>query len=217
MPSSTRSGLRAALAHNLNLVFPILIVSAVLVLVVPLPSVLLDLLLAANITLSVVILLTTIHVGSPLEFNVFPALLLGTTLVRLVLNVAATRLILSKGGVEGTEAAGQVIRAFGEFVAAGSPAVGLIMFVILVTIQFVGITHGATRIGEVAARFALDGMPGRQMAVDADLANGLVTKEEARAARKLIAQQADFYGAMDGASKFVRGDAVAGLVITAIN
>lgn len=217
MPSSTRFALRAALAHNLNLLFPILIVSAVLVLVVPLPAALLDLLLAANITLSVVILLTTIQVGSPLEFNVFPALLLGTTLARLVLNVASTRLILANGAAEGTEAAGRVVQAFGEFVTAGSPAVGLIMFVILVTIQFVVITQGASRIGEVAARFALDGMPGRQMAVDADLANGLITKDEARAARRLIAQQADFYGAMDGASKFVRGDAIAGLVITAIN
>lgn len=217
MPSHARSGLRAAVAHNLNLIFPILIVSAVLVLVVPLPSALLDVLLAANITLSVVILLTTIQVGSPLEFNVFPALLLGTTLVRLVLNVASTRLILANGAAEGTEAAGRVVQAFGEFVTAGSPAVGLIIFVILVTIQFTVITQGATRIGEVAARFALDGMPGRQMAVDADLANGLLTREEARAARQLIAQQADFYGAMDGASKFVRGDAVAGLVITAVN
>jgi len=217
MPSSARSGLRAAVAHNLNLIVPILIVSAILVLVVPLPPALLDLLLAANITLSVVILLTTIQVGTPLEFHVFPTLLLGTTLARLVLNVATTRLILSQGATEGTEAAGHVVRAFGEFVAAGSPTVGLIIFVILVTIQFTVITQGATRIGEVAARFALDGMPGRQMAVDSDLANGLLTPDEARAARQQIAQQADFYGAMDGASKFVRGDAVAGLVITAVN
>jgi len=217
MLSHSRSGVRAHLARNLNLIFPILIVSAVLVLVVPLPPALLDLFLAANITLSVVILLTTIQVGSPLEFNVFPALLLGTTLARLVLNVATTRLILSHGATEGTQAAGRVVEAFGEFVAAGSPVVGLIIFLILVTIQFTVITQGATRIGEVAARFALDGMPGRQMAVDADLANGLISKEEARAARQQIAQQADFYGAMDGASKFVRGDAVAGLVITAIN
>ncbi|MBL8851024.1 MAG: FHIPEP family type III secretion protein [Planctomycetaceae bacterium] len=217
MPSEARSGLRAALAHNLNLIVPILIVSAVLVLVVPLPPALLDLLLAANITLSVVILLTTIQVGAPLEFHVFPTLLLGTTLARLVLNVATTRLILANGATEGTEAAGHVVRAFGEFVAAGSATVGLIIFVILVTIQFAVITQGATRIGEVAARFALDGMPGRQMAVDADLANGLLTRDEARAARQQIAQQADFYGAMDGASKFVRGDAVAGLVITCVN
>lgn len=217
MLSHTRSGLRAHLARNLRLIFPILIVSAVLVLVVPLPPALLDLCLAANITLSVVILLTTIQVRTPLEFNVFPALLLGTTLARLVLNVATTRLILAHGATEGAGAAGRVVQAFGEFVTAGSPVVGLIIFLILVTIQFTVITQGATRIGEVAARFALDGMPGRQMAVDADLANGLISKDEARNARQLIARQADFYGAMDGASKFVRGDAVAGLVITAIN
>lgn len=217
MPSQSRSGLRDTMSRALGLLFPILIVGAVLVMVVPLPPVLMDLLLAANLTLSVVILLTTIHVATPLEFSVFPALLLGTTLVRLVLNVASTRLILTNGATDGTAAAGRVVEAFGDFVAAGSPAVGLIIFIILVTIQFVVITKGATRIGEVAARFALDGMPGRQMAVDADLANGLITKEDARHLRQQIARQADFYGAMDGAGKFVRGDAVAGLVITAIN
>ena len=217
MTSQSRSGLRDTMSRSLGLLFPILIVGAVLVMVVPLPPVLMDLLLAANITLSVVILLTTIHVATPLEFSVFPALLLGTTLVRLVLNVASTRLILTEGATAGSQAAGRVVEAFGNFVAAGSPTVGLIIFLILVTIQFVVITKGATRIGEVAARFALDGMPGRQMAVDADLANGLITKEEARDQRRQIARQADFYGAMDGASRFVRGDAVAGLVITAIN
>jgi flagellar biosynthesis protein FlhA len=217
MPSQSRSGLRDTMSRALGLLFPILIVGAVLVMVVPLPPVLMDLLLAANLTLSVVILLTTIHVASPLEFSVFPALLLGTTLVRLVLNVASTRLILTNGATDGTTAAGEVVEAFGDFVAAGSPTIGLIIFIILVTIQFVVITKGATRIGEVAARFALDGMPGRQMAVDADLASGLITKEEARHLRRQIARQADFYGAMDGASKFVRGDAVASLVITAIN
>ena len=217
MTSQSRSGLRDTMSRSLGLLFPILIVGAVLVMVVPLPPVLMDLLLAANITLSVVILLTTIHVAAPLEFSVFPALLLGTTLVRLVLNVASTRLILTEGASAGSLAAGRVVEAFGNFVAAGSPTVGLIIFLILVTIQFVVVTKGAARIGEVAARFALDGMPGRQMAVDADLANGLITKEEARDQRRQIARQADFYGAMDGASRFVRGDAVAGLVITAIN
>ncbi len=217
MPARTGTGLRDAVSRNLSLIFPILIVGAVLVLVAPLPPMLMDLLLSANITLSVVILLTAIHVRTPLEFSVFPAILLGTTLLRLVLNVASTRLILSQGAQHGTQAAGRVIEAFGDFVAAGSPTVGLIMFVILVAIQFLVITKGATRIGEVAARFALDGMPGRQMAVDADLAAGLTTKEDARLRREQIAQQADFYGAMDGASKFVRGDAVAGLLITAVN
>lgn len=217
MPSQSQPGLRDAVSRNLGLIFPILIVGAVLVMVAPLPPLLLDLLLAANITLSVVVLLTTIHVASPREFSVFPALLLGTTLTRLVLNVASTRLILTRAADGGTEAAGRVIAAFGDFVAGGSPAVGLVIFLILVTIQFLVVTKGATRIGEVAARFALDGMPGRQMAVDADLANGLITKDEAGRRRNEIAQQADFYGAMDGASKFVRGDAVAGLVITCIN
>ena len=217
MPSQSRSGLRDAVSRNLSLIFPVLIVGAVLVMMVPLPPVLMDLLLAANITLSVVILLTTIHVANPLEFSVFPAILLGTTLVRLVLNVASTRLILTGAAERGTGAAGRVIEAFGDFVAAGSPAVGLVIFLILVAIQFLVITKGATRIGEVAARFALDGMPGRQMAVDADLAAGLITKEDARRLRQQIAQQADFYGAMDGASKFVRGDAVAGLIITFVN
>jgi flagellar biosynthesis protein FlhA len=217
MPSQSRTGLRDAVSRNLSLIFPILVVGAVLVMVVPLPPALMDLLLAANITLSVVILLTTIHVANPLEFSVFPAILLGTTLVRLVLNVASTRLILTGAAERGTGAAGRVIEAFGDFVAAGSPTVGLVIFLILIAIQFLVITKGATRIGEVAARFALDGMPGRQMAVDADLAAGLITKEEARHLRRQIAQQADFYGAMDGASKFVRGDAVAGLVITFVN
>jgi flagellar biosynthesis protein FlhA len=217
MPPQSRTGLRDAVSRHLNLIFPLLIVSAVLVLVVPLPPLVMDLLLAANITVSVVILLTTIHVANPLEFSVFPAILLGTTLARLVLNVASTRLILTGAAEHGTGAAGRVIEAFGDFVAAGSPVVGLVIFLILIAIQFLVITKGATRIGEVAARFALDGMPGRQMAVDADLAAGLITREEARDQRRQISRQADFYGAMDGASKFVRGDAVAGLVITLVN
>lgn len=217
MPFWSGSGLRDSISQRLNLIFPLLIVSAVLVLVVPLPPVLLDLLLTANITLAVVILLTTISVGNPLEFSAFPAILLGTTLARLVLNVASTRLILTRAADHGTNAAGGLVDAFGDFVTAGSPTVGLIIFIILVAIQFLVITRGATRISEVAARFALDGMPGRQMAVDADLSNGLITREEALARRHDIARHADFYGAMDGASKFVRGDAVAGIVITLVN
>ncbi len=217
MPPQPRSGLRDTLSRNVSLIFPVLVMGAILVMVVPLPPLLMDLLLAGNITLAVIILLTTIHVASPLEFSVFPSLLLGTTLMRLVLNVASTRLILTGATERGTAAAGNVIAAFGEFVTAGSPVVGLVIFLILVSIQFLVITKGATRIGEVAARFALDGMPGRQMAVDADLAAGLITKDEAREARRQITQQADFYGAMDGASKFIRGDAVAGVVITFVN
>ena len=186
-------------------------------LIAPLPPVLLDLLLSANITLAVLILLGTIHVRTPLEFSVFPTILLATTLSRLVLNVASTRLILTGASTRGTEAAGGVISAFGEFVAGGSPAVGLVIFGILLAIQFLVITKGATRISEVAARFALDGMPGKQMAIDADLNAGLISQDEAKDRREQVAEQADFYGSMDGASKFVRGDAIASLVITAIN
>jgi flagellar biosynthesis protein FlhA len=191
--------------------------TSILVIVVPLPPALLDLLLSGNITISVVILLTTMYVGKPLEFNVFPSLLLGTTLARLVLNVASTRLILTRAALDGTGAAGGVIQAFGEFVAGGQIAVGLIIFVILIAIQFLVITKGSTRISEVAARFALDGMPGKQMAIDADLQAGTINAEVARKRREEVASQADFYGAMDGASKFIRGDAIASIVITVIN
>ncbi len=217
MPPRAAFGLRGFLTRNRGLIFPVLIVTSVLVIVAPLPPVLMDLLLACNVTVAVVILLTTIYVKRPLEFSVFPAILLGTTLSRLVLNVASTRLILTGGAAEGTQAAGGVIEAFGRFVAGGQIAVGLILFIILVAIQFLVITKGATRISEVAARFALDGMPGKQMAIDADLNAGLVTQEQAKQRREEITQQADFYGAMDGASKFVRGDAIASIIITVIN
>jgi flagellar biosynthesis protein FlhA len=162
-------------------------------------------------------LLTTIYVRTPLEFSVFPSLLLATTLARLVLNVATTRLILTRAPLDGPLAAGHVVRAFGEFVAGNQLVVGLIIFVIIIIIQFVVITKGATRISEVAARFALDGMPGRQMAIDADLNAGSIDEAEAQRRRKEITQQADFFGAMDGASKFVRGDAIAAILITLIN
>src|SRR5438105_5156087 len=217
MPSAASHTVRSFWARNRGLIVPALMATSILVIVVPLPAGLLDLLLSANITISVVILLTTMYVGRPLEFSVFPSLLLGTTLARLVLNVASTRLVLTRGALDGTGAAGGVIQAFGEFVAGGQVAVGLIIFIILVAIQFLVITKGATRISEVAARFALDGMPGKQMAIDADLQAGLLNAESARKRREEIAQQADFYGAMDGASKFVRGDAIASIVITLIN
>ncbi len=217
MPTEQNSGWQAALAQSRALLFPVLIVTSVLVIVVPMPPVLMDLLLASNVTAAVVILLTTIYVSRPLEFSVFPAVLLGTTLARLVLNVASTRLILTRGATDGTEAAGGVIQVFGEFVTSGQIVVGLIIFVILVAIQFLVITKGATRISEVAARFALDGMPGKQMAIDADLNAGLITQEQAKTRREEVTDQADFYGAMDGASKFVRGDAIASIVITLIN
>jgi flagellar biosynthesis protein FlhA len=200
-----------------DLVLPLSLIASVLVILVPLPPHLLDVLLAANIAVSVIVLLTTIYVRTPLEFSIFPSLLLATTLGRLVLNVASTRLILTHAGEDGMFAAGGVIKAFGEFVAGDQLVVGLIIFVIIVVIQFVVITKGATRISEVAARFALDGMPGRQMAIDADLNAGIINEKEAQQRREEITQQADFFGAMDGASKFVRGDAIAGIIITLIN
>jgi flagellar biosynthesis protein FlhA len=199
------------------MLFPVLIVASVAALVTPLPPLLMDLLLAANITASVLILLTTVYVGRPLEFSSFPAILLGTTLARLVLNVASTRLVLTRGGTDGTQAAGKVIEAFGQFVAGDQIAVGIVIFSIIVAIQFLVITKGATRISEVAARFALDGLPGKQLAIDADLNANAITHEQARQRRDDLIRQADFYAAMDGASKFVRGDAIAGLVIMAVN
>ena len=205
------------LAQLRNLILPIGIITSVLVILVPLPPLIMDLLLSANITLAVIVLLTTIYVRTPLEFSVFPSVLLIATLGRLVLNVASTRLILTRAESEKLNAAGGVIRNFGEFVTGDTIVVGLIIFVIIVVIQFVVITKGATRISEVAARFALDGMPGRQMAIDADLNAGIIDEKEAQQRRDEITQQADFYGAMDGASKFVRGDAIAGIVITLIN
>ncbi len=186
------------------------------VLLVPLPPVLLDFLITVNLTLSLTVLLVTMYIRRPLDFSVFPSLLLVATLYRLSLNVAATRLILLHGG-EGAGAAGRVIQGFGQFVVGGNFVVGVVLFLILVVIQFVVITKGAGRIAEVAARFTLDAMPGKQMSIDADLNAGLIADHEARQRRETIAREADFYGAMDGASKFVRGDAVAGLIITAIN
>ena len=186
------------------------------VLLAPLPALLLDFLISANLTLSLLILFVAMYIRRPLDFSVFPSLLLVTTLFRLSLNIAATRLILLHGG-EGPSAAGRVIQGFGQFVVGGNFVVGIVLFLILVVIQFVVITKGAGRIAEVAARFTLDAMPGKQMSIDADLNAGLIGDQDARARRELIGREADFYGAMDGASKFVRGDAVAGLIITAIN
>lgn len=200
-----------------GLILPVTIVGAILVFIVPLPSSVLDLLLAGNITLAVLVLLTVLSIRTPQEFAAFPTILVTTTLTRLVLNVAVTRRILSFGGEQGLDAAGQVIRSFGEFVAGDQVVVGAILFAILVIIQFVVITKGATRISEVAARFMLDGLPGRQMAIDADLHAGLIDQHEAARRRDGLYRQADFFGAMDGAGKFVRGDAVAGVLITAVN
>lgn len=200
-----------------SLLFPMFVLGAVVVAIVPIPSAALDVLLAAQLTGAVLILLTTVYTPRPLDFSVFPSLLLATTLGRLVLNIASTRLILTRGATEGANAAGGVIAAFGEFVAGGELIVGLVVFLILVIVQFVVITRGASRISEVAARFTLDALPGRQAAIDADVRSGLISQPQAAELRHELAEQADFYGAMDGASKFVRGDAIAGLVITAVN
>jgi flagellar biosynthesis protein FlhA len=186
------------------------------VLIVPLPVVLLDLGLAVSITLSVLVLMTSLFLQRPLDFTSFPTLLLLTTLLRLSLNVATTRIILTHGH-EGPESAGHVISAFGGFLMGGDVAVGLIVFFILLIVNFVVITKGSGRIAEVAARFSLDAMPGKQMAIDADLSAGLIDENQARARRKELESETGFYGAMDGAAKFVRGDAIAGLIITAIN
>ncbi|NLY00076.1 MAG: flagellar biosynthesis protein FlhA [Rhodopirellula sp.] len=213
----SRAGAALPLARAQDLILPVGLIASVLVILVPLPPQLMDVLLAANITVAVIVLLTTIYVRTPLEFSIFPSLLLATTLFRLVLNVATTRLILTEAESDGLMAAGGVVKGFGEFVTGGRIVVGLIIFVIIIVIQFVVITKGATRISEVAARFALDGMPGRQMAIDADLNAGIIDEHEAQRRRKEITEQADFFGSMDGASKFVRGDAIAGIIITLIN
>src|ERR1043166_1165346 len=190
--------------------------TVLILMVLPVPPFLLDLALVSSIALSLTILIVSLYVKEALDFSAFPSVLLFATLFRLALNVASTRLILLRGE-EGVSAAGHVIQAFGQFVVAGNYAVGFIVFVILVIINFVVITKGATRIAEVAARFTLDAMPGKQMAIDADLNAGLINEAEARQRRQRIQREGDFYGAMDGASKFVRGDAVAGLIILGVN
>ncbi|MGA2583237.1 MAG: flagellar biosynthesis protein FlhA [Tepidisphaeraceae bacterium] len=208
--------------QNRGMLFPMAVISLLVVILVPLPPSVMDLLLVCNFTISVIVLVTTIYVSSPLEFAVFPSLLLAITLFRLVLNVATVRLILtvadrSTDAAGAMTAAGDVIYTFADFVTGKSLAVGVIIFIIIVVIQFVVITKGATRIAEVAARFTLDAMPGKQMAIDADMNAGIINEAEARKRRADIAQEADFYGAMDGASKFVRGDAIAGIIITFVN
>ena len=196
---------------NAEVALAVGVVFVIALLVVPLPPILLDLFLATAIGLSVVVLLVALYTTDPLDFSSFPALLLLLTLFRLALNVSSTRLILAEGD------AGEVIRAFGEFVVGGNYAVGVVLFLILIGINFIVITKGAGRVAEVAARFTLDAMPGKQMAIDADLGAGLIDESEARRRREEISRQADFFGAMDGSSKFVKGDAIAGLLITAIN
>ncbi len=195
---------------------PLVLVGIVLLMVVPLPAALLDLMLATSIAVSVGLLLVSIHLEKPLDLSSFPTILLFATLFRLALNVASTRLILLNGP-EGTSAAGHVIGAFGDFIVGGNYVVGAAVFVLLVIINFVVITKGAGRVAEVSARFTLDALPGKQMSIDADLASGSLTQEQAKQRRRQVEQEADFFGAMDGASKFVRGDAIAGLLMTGIN
>ena len=207
-------------ARYRHLLVPLSFLALLIVLLIPLPPPVMDLMISANIALAAVVLMTTIYMLRPLDFSVFPSLLLGTTLIRLVLNIASTRLILTADAdtpAEATAVAGNVIQAFGHFVAGESIIVGAIIFIILVVVQFVVITKGATRMSEVAARFTLDAMPGKQMAIDADLSAGLIDEADARKRRDEIMREADFYGAMDGASKFVRGDAIAGIIITLVN
>jgi flagellar biosynthesis protein FlhA len=194
---------------------PILIIMILGMMILPLPPILLDLLFTFNIALAMIVLLVSLYTTKPLEFAVFPTVLLVTTLLRLSLNVASARIVLLEGHT-GPDAAGKVIEAFGHFLVGGNYTVGIILFIILVIINFVVITKGAGRIAEVSARFTLDAMPGKQMAIDADLNAGLIGEEEARTRRAIISQEADFFGSMDGASKFVRGDAVAGILIMLI-
>jgi len=195
---------------------PLVIIMILAMIVLPLPPFLLDLFFTFNIAFSLIILLVVLYTNKPLEFAVFPTVILVATLLRLALNVASTRVVLMEGH-NGGDAAGKVIEAFGSFVIGGNFAVGLVVFAILVVINFVVVTKGAGRVAEVGARFTLDAMPGKQMAIDADLNSGLITQEDARARREEIAAEADFYGSMDGASKFVRGDAIAGIIILFVN
>ena len=206
----TSIGLRRLL-NNSDIVLAIAVIGIVAMMIIPLPPLMLDILLAMNIAMAVTIMLVSLYIEKPLDFSAFPSLLLILTLFRLALNISSTRLILLNGY------AGNVINAFGNFVVGGNYVVGIVVFLILMVIQFIVITNGAGRVAEVGARFTLDAMPGKQMSIDADLNAGLITEDEARIRRKDVEREADFYGAMDGASKFVKGDAIAGLIIVAVN
>jgi flagellar biosynthesis protein FlhA len=218
MAQSTAAALRRpASAAVLDYAIPAAILLAVLVVLAPVPPAVVDLLLAANLTVSVLALLGALAARTPLEMSVFPTFLLGATLVRLVLNIATTRLILSRAAIDGPAAAGRVVEAFGEFVAANNLVVGAVVFAIIAVVQFLVITAGSTRTSEVAARFALDGLPGRQMAIDTDVQAGTLSREEGRRARLELQRHADFFASMDGASRFVAGEAKAGIIITLVN
>ena len=217
MATTTQGSIKDTLYTNSSdFMMVVGVMTILVVMVIPLPPFILDFLLALNITLSIIVILMVMYTIRPLDFSIFPSLLLVATLFRLSLNVASTRLILLHGN-EGALAAGKVIKSFGSFVVGGNYVVGLIVFIILVVINFVVITKGSVRIAEVAARFTLDAMPGKQMSIDADLNAGIIDENEARERRAIITKEAEFHGAMDGASKFVRGDAIAGIVITFIN
>lgn len=200
----------------MSYIVPAMLVGIVIIMIIPIPPILLDVMLAANIALSLVILFVALYLAKPLDFTSYPSLLLMTTLFRLSMNVSSTRLILLNGS-QGLDAAGSVIQSFGTFVLGGNFIIGVVIFSVIVLVNFMVITKGSGRIAEVAARFTLDAMPGKQMAIDSDLNSGLITEDEAKTQRRELSQEAEFYGSMDGASKFVRGDATAGIIITFIN
>jgi flagellar biosynthesis protein FlhA len=212
--SKTKSQERLGNLSDLSV--PLAVLGIVMAMIAPMPSFLLDVLISANITISVIVLLVSMYITRPVEFSVFPTSLLLLTLFRLALNISSSRLILIHGNT-GTRAAGQVIEAFGNFVVGGNYIIGVVIFLVLIAIQYVVINHGAVRISEVTARFTLDALPGKQMSIDADLNAGLIDEVEARARRKQLAAEAEFYGAMDGASRFTQRDAVASILITTIN
>ena len=214
-PSGSGGGI-GNLMRNRETLLGFGLVTIVLIMMIPLPPIMLDLMLVCSMASSLVIFLIAIYTNRAIDFTIFPSILLITTLFRLAINVASTRIILTHGS-QGASSAGQIIETFGSFVIGGNYVVGIIVFIILVVINFIVITKGAGRIAEVAARFTLDGMPGKQMAIDADLNAGLINEEQAKARRREIEVEADFYGSMDGASKFVRGDAIAGIIITIVN
>ena len=199
-----------------DLVVVVFIMAILAIIIVPLPSVALDFFLTISIALSVLIILIGLYIAKPTDFSAFPTLLLMVTLFRLALNVATTRMILSNGHL-GSENVSEIISAFGNFVVGGNYVIGIIVFSILVIVNYLVITNGSTRVAEVQARFTLEAMPGKQMAIDADLNSGLIEKDEAQKRREMLVQEADFYGSMDGASKFVKGDAIAGIIITFVN
>src|SRR5882757_3489947 len=207
---------RWPMAKLQTLLLPVTAISMVFVMLIPMPGALLDILLAASITASVIVFLTAVQVRRAVDFSVFPTLLLLLTLFRLSLNLASSRRILLHGH-EGTQAAGSVIEAFGQFVVGGNYVVGFVLFLALIAIQFLVVSHGAVRTAEVTARFTLDALPGKQMAIDADMNAGLIDEAQARARREQIAREAEFYGAMDGAARFNQRDALATILITAIN